>query len=83
MTAATEALCRRVAARKIWFGPFQGFRSATPLADMGRRGAAKDYDRNIERIVSSVSASSGFLSVRQRDMRGKRTARPDLCLLDS
>src|SRR5207302_7522202 len=33
---------------------------------------------NILRSVSSVSASWAFLSVRQRSMRGKRTATPDL-----
>src|SRR3954454_17376511 len=31
------------------------------------------------RNASSVSASSGFLSARQRRIRGNRTATPDLC----
>ena len=37
------------------------------------------YGRRSAFTVSRVSASSGFLSVRQRAMRGNRTAMPDLC----
>ena len=33
-------------------------------------------------MVSSVSASAAVLSVRQRRMRGNRTATPDLCRFD-
>ena len=41
---------------------------------------AGDFDGIIAFKLSSVSASSSRLSVRQRLTRGKRTAMPDLCL---
>jgi hypothetical protein len=43
--------------------------------------AAVQESRSL-RTVSSVSASSGFLSLRQRSMRGNRTATPERCRVD-
>ena len=42
-------------------------------------GAPPTYSLSSARIVSIVSASSAFLSVRHLAMRGNRTAIPDLC----